>query len=109
MPTVRSKAEDYSSEVLGRVLKKGGRIVIYGATAGDVVDFDLRKFFYGQFKLFGSTMGSREELRELLTFMEKHKIRPILDRAFPLDDADEAFEHLQVNHQFGKIVLNMEK
>ncbi len=91
------------------VLKKGGRIVIYGATAGDVVDFDLRKFFYGQFKLFGSTMGSREELRELLTFMEKHKIRPILDRAFPLDDADEAFEHLQVNHQFGKIVLNMEK
>ena len=41
------------------ILKKGGRIVVFGATTDDTVDLDLRNFFYNQFQLFGSTMGSR--------------------------------------------------
>lgn len=89
------------------VVKKGGRIVIYGATAGDTVDFNLRSFFYGQYQLFGSTMGSRDELQELLQHMEKHEIRPIIDKVFPLDEAKQAFDHLEVNNQFGKVVLNI--
>lgn len=87
------------------VLKQGGRMVIYGATAGDEVDLNLRAFFYGQYKLFGSTMGSREELQQLLAHMKKYEIRPIMDKTFELDDAREAFNYLEVNSQFGKIAL----
>ncbi|WP_394120855.1 zinc-binding dehydrogenase [Planococcus donghaensis] len=89
------------------VLKKGGRIVIFGATTEDNVDFNLRKFFYGQYQLFGSTMGSREELREMLSHMESFTTTPVIDKAFPLDQAQEAFDHLASGSQFGKVVLRI--
>ncbi|MBT2570644.1 zinc-binding dehydrogenase [Planococcus sp. ISL-110] len=89
------------------ILRKGGRIVIFGATTEDNVDFNLRKFFYGQYQLFGSTMGSREELRAMLAHMESHEMRPIIDKIFPLDQAQEAFDHLASGNQFGKVVLNI--
>lgn len=90
-----------------KILKQGGRIVIFGATTDDVTDINLREFFYGQYQLFGSTMGSREELQELLQFMEAHKLHPILDKQFKLTDTAEAFEHLKVNDQFGKIAIKL--
>lgn len=89
------------------VLKKGGRIVIFGATTDDIVDFNLRKFFYGQYQLFGSTMGSREELRAMLKYMESHNMRPVVDKAFSLDEAKDAFNHLASGNQFGKVVLRI--
>lgn len=89
------------------VLKKGGRIVIFGATTEDNVDFNLRQFFYGQYQLFGSTMGSREELRAMLEHMESNTMRPIIDKAFPMDQAQEAFDHLASGSQFGKVVLSI--
>lgn len=89
------------------VLKKGGRIVIFGATTSDNVDFNLRSFFYGQYQLFGSTMGSRDELRELLNHMEQHDTHPAVDRVFALDNAQEAFDYLASGKQFGKVVLRI--
>lgn len=89
------------------VLKKGGRIVIFGATTEDNVDFNLRKFFYGQYQLFGSTMGSREELRAMLGHMESYDMRPVVDKTFLLDQAQEAFDHLASGNQFGKVVLRI--
>lgn len=89
------------------VLKKGGRIVIFGATTDDNVDFNLRSFFYGQYQLFGSTMGSREELRDLLAHMEKHSMKPIVDKVFPLDQAQQAFDRLAEGKQFGKVILQI--
>ena len=89
------------------VLKKGGRIVIFGATTEDNVDFNLRKFFYGQYQLFGSTMGSREELRSMLAHMESFNTRPVIDKIFSLDQAQEAFDHLASGKQFGKVVLGI--
>lgn len=89
------------------VLKKGGRIVIFGATTDDNVDFNLRSFFYGQYQLFGSTMGSREELRNMLVYMEKHGMKPIIDEVFPLDEAEQAFDRLAEGKQFGKVILRI--
>ena len=89
------------------VLKKGGRIVIFGATTEDNVDFNLRKFFYGQYQLFGSTMGSREELREMLQHIEEHGTHPVVDKTFPLEAAQEAFDYLSEGKQFGKVVLRI--
>lgn len=89
------------------VLKKGGRIVVFGATTEDTVNLDLRAFFYGQYQLFGSTMGSREELKEMLAHIEKYNTRPVIDRTFALDDAKEAFEYVQDSKQFGKVLFNI--
>lgn len=89
------------------VLKLGGRIVIFGATTEDSVDFNLRKFFYGQYQLFGSTMGSREELRDMLVHIEKYGMHPIVDCVFKLEDAQQAFDYLAEGKQFGKVVLQI--
>lgn len=89
------------------ILKKGGRIVVFGATTEDTVELDLRNFFYSQFQLVGSTMGSREELRDMLAHLEKYETRPVLDKVYDLEDAGEAFRYLEESKNFGKIALRM--
>lgn len=90
-----------------KVLKQGGKIVVFGATTEDTVELNLREFFYGQYRMFGSTMGSREELKDMLEFMSKYEIRPIIDQVFSLNDIQTAFNHLDKNEQFGKIAIKI--
>ncbi|WP_053219859.1 zinc-binding dehydrogenase [Virgibacillus senegalensis] len=89
------------------VLKKGGRIVSFGATTEDEININIRKFFYGQYQLFGSTMGSREELRDMLRFIEEHNIHPVVGNTFALKEAQAAFDYLQEGKQFGKVALRI--
>ncbi|MFD2628199.1 zinc-binding dehydrogenase [Oceanobacillus kapialis] len=89
------------------VLKKGGRMVVFGATTEDSVDFDLRSFFYGQYQLLGSTMGSRQELRALLDHMKNFEMHPVVDKSYKLEAIQEAFDYLEVNKQFGKIAITL--
>lgn len=91
------------------ILKKGGHIVVFGATTEDTVELNLREFFYGQYSLLGTTMGSREELREMLTLMEEHQIHPVIDSVIPLEKTSEAFTKLDDSVQFGKIVIEIAK
>lgn len=90
------------------VLKKGGTMVVFGASAGDEITIDLRAFFYGQYDLLGSTMGSAEEFREMLQLISDHKIKPVMDQTFPLAETLKAFEKLRAGEQFGKIGLTMD-
>lgn len=89
------------------VLKKGGRMVVFGATTEDTIDLDLRAFFYGQYQLFGSTMGSRQELEALLNHMENFSMQPVVDSIYNLDEIQDAFDYLKVNKQFGKIAIKI--
>lgn len=89
------------------VLKQGGTFVLFGATAGDEVTLNLREFFYGQYHLLGTTMGSREELREMLDFIEKHNIKPVVGHTYPLDQIADAFQLLEENDQYGKIAITI--
>ncbi|CQR47861.1 Alcohol dehydrogenase [Paraliobacillus sp. PM-2] len=91
------------------VLRKGGRMVTFGATTEDQVTIDIRQFFYGQYQLFGSTMGSREELRTALKFMEKHQIYPVVDKVLAFDEMENAFKYLDEAKQFGKIAVQISK
>ncbi|MBM4762938.1 zinc-binding dehydrogenase [Bacillus sp. B15-48] len=84
-------------------LRPGGTIVTFGASAGDEVQINLRNFFYGQFNLLGTTMGSAEEYKEMLNFIETHKIKPIIDRMYPLDQFEQAFKRMDQAVQLGKI------
>ncbi len=89
-------------------LKLGGTIVVFGASAGDEIKLNLRSFFYGQYNFLGSTMGSNEEFYDMLDFIKKHEIHPVVDEVFPLTDALAALRHLDSAEQFGKIALKMD-
>lgn len=84
-------------------LRKGGTIVTFGASAGDEVTLNLRDFFYGQLNMLGSTLGSAEEYEEMLRFIEKHQIKPVLDEVYPLERFEQAFKRLEKAEQLGKI------
>ncbi|MEK3889209.1 zinc-binding dehydrogenase [Bacillus sp. FSL K6-3431] len=84
-------------------LRPGGTIVAFGASAGDEIQLNLRDFFYGQFNLLGSTMGSAEEYNEMIQFIDTHKITPVIDRIYPLSQFEEAFKRMENADQFGKI------
>ncbi len=91
------------------VLKKGGRIVIFGASAGDTVTMNLRDFFYGQYTLLGSTMGSIEEFHDMLAFISKYEIAPIVDSVFELEEYLPAMQRLEKSEQFGKIAFSIQR
>jgi zinc-binding alcohol dehydrogenase/oxidoreductase len=84
-------------------LRPGGTLVTFGASAGDDVQINIRSFFYGQYNLLGSTMGSAEEYKEMLQFIETHKIKPIIDKIYPLNQFDQAFNRIETAAQLGKI------
>ena len=89
------------------VLKRGGRIVTFGSSTMDDVTFNIRTFFYNQQTIYGSTMGSREELRALLRWMKEEKIHPVIDKVYPLSEAGQALERIQESGQVGKIALKI--
>ncbi len=89
------------------ILTPGGRLVIYGATAGMPKDLDLRKIFWKQLKISGTTMGSPADFRGMIKFIEKNNIEPVIDKVFPLDDIVSAFKRMDSAEQFGKILVKM--
>lgn len=83
----------------------GGRIVFFGGTAGNIPELNARPLFWKQLQLLGSTMGTQEEFKAMLQFINEHKIVPVVDDVLPLADAKTAFEKMGASKQFGKIVL----
>jgi NADPH:quinone reductase-like Zn-dependent oxidoreductase len=88
-------------------LGKGGRLVTCGATTGANPPADLTRIFWNQLKILGSTLGSREEFRQVLALMQAGNLRPIIDQLYPLQEAAEAHRRLERGEQFGKIVLQV--
>ena len=86
-------------------LKPGGTIVTCGATTGPNVGFDLRFLFSRQLNLLGSYMGTMGGLHEVLSHVFAGRLKPVVDRAFPLKDARAAHEYMEASQMFGKIVL----
>ena len=89
-------------------LKKDGRLVTCGATSGFDARTDLRQVFYRHLNLLGSFMGSKAELLDALKFVERGRIRPVIDRTLPLSEARRAHELMQDRAQFGKLVLEIQ-
>lgn len=85
----------------------GGRIALFGRTAGSISDIAPRDIFWKQLSLFGTTMGTRDEFLSLLDFVEKKKLKPVVDEVLPLEKAEEALQRMEKGSQFGKIVLKI--
>ena len=88
-----------------RALKQGGALVVSGATSGDAPPAELRRVFFLQLRIIGSTMGTRDELAQLARLCETSGIRPRIDRVLPLADAREGFAAMAAGDVFGKIVF----
>jgi NADPH:quinone reductase-like Zn-dependent oxidoreductase len=86
--------------------KPGARIVVSGATSGHQATVDLRRVFFLQQEIIGSTMGTRDELAALASLMVSGGIRPIIDTVYGFTDVRRAFEQLESGSVFGKIVLD---
>jgi NADPH:quinone reductase-like Zn-dependent oxidoreductase len=89
-----------------RSLKTAGTLVTCGATTGAGVNIDLRHLFARQLRLLGSYMGTMGELREVLGHVFAGRLKPVVDRTFPLSEIRAAHEYLEKSEMFGKIVVN---
>ncbi len=90
-----------------RSLRPGGTLVTCGATTGYEGNIDLRVLFAKQLSLFGSYMGEMGELHEVLKHVFAGKLKPVVDRTFPLSETRAAHEHLAKSEMFGKVVLTV--
>jgi NADPH:quinone reductase-like Zn-dependent oxidoreductase len=101
METVGAATWDHSL----KSLRPGGTLVVAGATAGAQPVEDLRRIFFLQLRVVGSTMGTRDELARLAQLCETQRVRPPVDASFELADAAAALERLERGDVFGKLVL----
>jgi zinc-binding alcohol dehydrogenase/oxidoreductase len=84
----------------------GGRVVFYGATRGEAT-LPLRKIYWRQVSLLGTTMGSPADWAAMTRFVTQHRIRPVVSAVFRLEQAMEAFALMERGEQFGKIVVQI--
>ncbi|HLW59539.1 MAG TPA: zinc-binding dehydrogenase [bacterium] len=88
-------------------VRPGGRIVSYGATTGTAPEVAVRRIFWKQLNVLGSTMGTPDDFRGMLSLFSAAELHPIVDQAFPLAEVGRAFQRMDEATQFGKIVLRV--
>jgi NADPH:quinone reductase-like Zn-dependent oxidoreductase len=86
---------------------RNGRLVICGATSGSTVQLDLGKLFGKQVMVIGSQGGSKDELEEVLRLTEQGRLKAVIDKVYPLEEARAAQERLANREHFGKILLSV--
>jgi NADPH:quinone reductase-like Zn-dependent oxidoreductase len=94
------------TQSLGALGKKG-RLVTCGGTSGPMVTTDVRRLFWNQWSILGSTMGSESEFQAIVAHFNAGRLRPPVDSVYPLADGREAFERMQNGEQFGKLVMRV--
>jgi NADPH:quinone reductase-like Zn-dependent oxidoreductase len=85
----------------------GGRIVFFGATRGNPPELPMRRLFWKQVSLLGTTMGSPADFSAMTDFVTRKGVHPIISEVFPLDRVAEAFALMERGGQFGKIVISI--
>lgn len=90
-----------------RALGKGGRLVTCGGTSGPMLATDVRRLFWNQFTILGSTMGNDAEFDAITEELRAGRLWPPLDSVVALDDAPRAFARLMSGEQFGKVVVRV--
>lgn len=94
-------------ESLIELTAPGGRVVFFGATRGNPPVLPMRKIFWRQISLLGSTMGSPSDWQAMLQYYEQHNLKPVISDVIPFDRATDAFDLMERSGQFGKIVIRM--
>ena len=103
--SVGQQTWEHSLRCLGRL----GRLVTCGGTTGPMVTTDVRKLFWYQWSILGSTMGNDAEFRQIVELAGRKLLWPEIDTVFPLERGREAFDRLQAGEQLGKVVIEVAK
>jgi NADPH:quinone reductase-like Zn-dependent oxidoreductase len=103
---VDSVGEATWSQSLG-ALGRRGRLVTCGGTSGPMVTTDVRRLFWNQWSILGSTMGNDAEFDAVVEHFRAGRLRPPVDGVYALDDARSAFERMASGEQFGKLVVRI--
>lgn len=88
-------------------LGKAGRLVTCGGTSGAMVETDVRRLFWNQLSIMGSTMGNDAEFDAVVDEFRQGRLIPVVDSVFDLEDGRSAFERMESGEQFGKIVVRI--
>jgi len=89
------------------MLRPHGRVVIAGTTSGEMASQDLSDIYYFQQTILGSRMGTPEEFEQILKLVGEGKLKPIIDKIFPLRNLNEAIKRLEESKQIGKVVIEV--
>ncbi|MDQ0483724.1 zinc-binding dehydrogenase [Guptibacillus hwajinpoensis] len=87
------------------VLRKGGRFCTSGSAGGQKTELDFRTMYLKHITLIGSVLGTRDEFERLMKAVTDGKVKPIIDRTFPLEEARDAQSYFKKSGKLGKIVL----
>jgi NADPH:quinone reductase-like Zn-dependent oxidoreductase len=90
------------------IARPGGRVVTYGATTGPARQLEIRRIFWKQLNVLGTTMGTAREFEAVVGLYNTEGLRPIVDQIFPMADAAAAHGRMEHSEQFGKIVLKID-
>lgn len=88
------------------VVRPGGRVVTYGGTTGDAT-IKMFPVFWNHLTIMGTSMGSPRDFAAMLQFVERHAIRPVVDRVYEMSETVRAAERMREAGQFGKIVIRI--
>jgi NADPH:quinone reductase-like Zn-dependent oxidoreductase len=88
-------------------LRQGGRMAVCGMTSGNEATIPVRMFYTKQIAMVGSLLGTRAQLQELINFVMRKRIQPVIDSVFPLQDAKEAQKKMEAGMHAGKILLKL--
>ena len=92
---------------LTELAKPGGRIALFGRTAGNISNLIPRTIFWKQLSIHGTTMGNNHEFKEMVNLISSKKIHPVIDSVYSPQDINLAFEKMDRGEQFGKIVIKI--
>ncbi len=92
-----------------KALRPGGRLVTCGATSGPIVSLDIRRLFWFQWSILGSTMGSRAEFAQVMQLGNAGKLWPVVDSVVPLELGASAYERMARGEQLGKLVIEVSR
>lgn len=86
-------------------MARGGVLVTCGCTTGPDPATDLTRIFWNQLSIIGSTMGTMEEFRQVVSLLRSGALQPVVDQSVPAQQAQAAYARLEAGEQFGKIVF----
>ncbi|MDP2089327.1 MAG: zinc-binding dehydrogenase [Flavobacteriaceae bacterium] len=89
--------------------KPGGRIVLFGRTAGNILNLNPKTIFWKQLSIHGTSMGNNEEFKKMINLISSQKIHPVIDSVYSAQEINSAFDKMDRGEQFGKIVIKMDE
>lgn len=93
---------------LTELANPGGRIALFGRTAGNILNLNPKTIFWKQLSIHGTTMGNKEEFKKMIDLISSKKIHPVIDSIYSTHEINLAFDKMDKGEQFGKIVINMD-